>query len=31
MGGHPDHVDYLSLRPSQNALRAGWVNPKITK
>ena len=25
----PDHVDYLSFRPSQNALKAGWVNPII--
>ncbi|HLH00777.1 MAG TPA: hypothetical protein VKX49_31005 [Bryobacteraceae bacterium] len=27
----PDHVDYLSFRPSQNVLKAGWVNPTITK
>jgi mannose-6-phosphate isomerase-like protein (cupin superfamily) len=27
----PDHVDYLSFRPSQHALQAGWVNPTITK
>jgi mannose-6-phosphate isomerase-like protein (cupin superfamily) len=27
----PDHVDYLSFRPSQNALAAGWVNPTIQK
>ena len=29
----PDHVDYLSFRPSQNesGLQAGWVNPTITK
>jgi hypothetical protein len=27
----PDHVDYLSFRPSQNALSAGWVNPTIRK
>ena len=27
----PDHVDYLSFRPSQRALQAGWVNPTITK
>ncbi len=27
----PEHVDYLSFRPSQNALRAGWVNPTIAK
>src|SRR5215831_8929853 len=25
----PDHVDYLSFRPSQNALTAGYVNPAI--
>jgi quercetin dioxygenase-like cupin family protein len=25
----PDHVDYLSFRPSQNLLQAGWVNPTI--
>jgi mannose-6-phosphate isomerase-like protein (cupin superfamily) len=27
----PDHVDYLSFRPSENVLKAGWVNPTITK
>lgn len=27
----PDHVDYLSFRPSQTVLKAGWVNPTITK
>ena len=27
----PDHVEYLSFRPSQNVLQAGWVNPTITK
>ena len=27
----PDHVDYLSFRPSQHVLQAGWVNPTITK
>lgn len=27
----PDHVDYLSFRPSQNQLQAGWVNPTIKK
>jgi len=27
----PDHVDYLSFRPSQNVLQAGWVNPTIKK
>jgi mannose-6-phosphate isomerase-like protein (cupin superfamily) len=25
----PDHVDYLSFRPSQNLLKPGWVNPTI--
>jgi mannose-6-phosphate isomerase-like protein (cupin superfamily) len=25
----PDHVDYLSFRPSQKALQAGYVNPII--
>jgi hypothetical protein len=25
----PDHVDYLSFRPSQQVMQAGWVNPKI--
>jgi mannose-6-phosphate isomerase-like protein (cupin superfamily) len=25
----PDHVDYLSFRPSQKALEAGYVNPLI--
>ena len=25
----PDHVDYLSFRPSQSALQAGYVNPII--
>jgi len=25
----PDHVDYLSFRPSQNLLQPGWVNPTI--
>jgi mannose-6-phosphate isomerase-like protein (cupin superfamily) len=25
----PDHVDYLSFRPSQSALEAGYVNPII--
>jgi hypothetical protein len=25
----PDHVDYLSFRPSQNELQVGWVNPII--
>ena len=27
----PDHVDYLSFRPSQNLLQGGWVNPTIAK
>ena len=27
----PDHVDYLSFRPSQKALQAGWVNPMLKK
>jgi mannose-6-phosphate isomerase-like protein (cupin superfamily) len=27
----PDHVDYLSFRPSQKVLQAGWVNPTISK
>ena len=27
----PDHVDYLSFRPSQSLLQAGWVNPTIAK
>ena len=26
----PDHVEYLSFRPSQSALQAGWVNPIIS-
>jgi hypothetical protein len=25
----PDHVDYLSFRPSQNVMQGGWVNPTI--
>ncbi len=25
----PDHVDYLSFRPSQQVMQAGWVNPLI--
>jgi len=25
----PDHVDYLSFRPSQSQLQGGWVNPTI--
>jgi hypothetical protein len=27
----PDHVDYLSFRPSQSVMQAGWVNPTIAK
>src|SRR5579872_1027546 len=27
----PDHVDYLSFRPSQNILQPGWVNPTIAR
>jgi hypothetical protein len=27
----PDHVDYLSFRPSHNVLQGGWVNPTIAK
>jgi mannose-6-phosphate isomerase-like protein (cupin superfamily) len=27
----PDHVDYLSFRPSQGVMQAGWVNPTIAK
>ncbi len=27
----PEHVDYLSFRPFQNVLQAGWVNPTITR
>jgi len=26
-----DHVDYLSFRPSQGVMQAGWVNPTIAK
>jgi hypothetical protein len=25
----PDHVDYLSFRPSHDVMRNGWVNPTI--
>jgi hypothetical protein len=25
----PDHVDYLSFRPSQKVMKNGWVNPTI--
>jgi len=27
----PDHADYLSFRPSQHVMQAGWVNPTIAK
>jgi mannose-6-phosphate isomerase-like protein (cupin superfamily) len=27
----PDHVDYLSFRPSQRVMQPGWVNPTIAK
>ena len=27
----PDHVDYLSFRPFQGVMRAGWVNPTVAK
>ncbi len=27
----PDHVDYLSFRPSQHVMQAGWVNPTVAK
>ena len=27
----PDHVDYLSFRPSRSVMQAGWVNPTIAK
>ena len=27
----PEHVDYLSFRPSQSALTVGYVNPAIKK
>jgi len=27
----PDHVDYLSFRPSQGVMQAGWENPTIAK
>ena len=26
----PDHVDYLSFRPSHGVMKNGWVNPTIT-
>ena len=25
----PDHVDYLSFRPSHGVMKYGWVNPTI--
>ena len=25
----PDHVDYLSFRPSHGIMKNGWVNPTI--
>lgn len=25
----PDHVDYLSFRPSHGVMKNGWVNPTI--
>jgi len=27
----PDHVDYLSFRPSQSVMQSGWVNPTLAK
>ena len=27
----PDHVDYLSSRPSHDVMKNGWVNPTIAK
>jgi hypothetical protein len=27
----PDHVDYLSFRPSPGILTAGWVHPVLRK
>ena len=27
----PDHVDYLSFRPSPGILTAGWTSPAIQK
>jgi hypothetical protein len=27
----PEHVDYLSFRPSPGILTAGWVNPALKK
>ena len=25
----PDHVDYLSFRPSHGIMKNGWINPTI--
>ena len=25
----PDHVDYLSFRPSHGVMKNGWVNPTV--
>lgn len=30
-GEIPDHVDYLSFRPSENILTPGYVHPSIKK
>ena len=27
----PDHVDYLSFRPSHDVMKNGWVNPTVAK
>jgi hypothetical protein len=27
----PDHVDYLSFRPSPQILTGGWINPALKK
>lgn len=27
----PDHVDYLSFRPSQNVMQPGWINPTLAR
>jgi hypothetical protein len=29
--GITDHVDYLSIRPSDHVLEAGYVNPALKK
>jgi len=26
----PDHVDYITFRPSHGVMKNGWVNPTIT-